>query len=164
MPDGDNVSVGNWRSRQGMPLHWDEALGAVENSSDRDTLERHLAAMAEIASAEPRREIEPELIEHWAGNLRNHQFYNSVALMITEKYAAGLLSYRTCDCIMSDLWRAWLSGFESGTMVPDPFYEIFEAFDAGEYHRSPEKTDDSVKDHTDHRITEILSRPSYSMT
>lgn len=132
---------------------------------DGQALECRLAEMVEIARADPRRRIAPEQVEEWAGDLANHQFYNVIALMVAEKYAAGVLSYQVCDGIMNDLWWAWLESLESrGRAVPEPFYEIFSAYDAGEYHRKRDRSDNPVKEHTDPWIAEILSRPSHPMT
>ncbi|SMO64133.1 hypothetical protein [Paracoccus laeviglucosivorans] len=138
-------------------------MAVSTNSSESQAFERQLAEMVEIASADPRQRIVPAQVKEWAGNLQNHQFYNLFALMVAERYAAGALSYRVCDSIMNDLWWAWLEG-EAGPKVPEPFYEIFLAFDAGEYHRKRDRSDDPVKDHTDPLIAEILSRQKHPMT
>lgn len=139
-------------------------MDSAETALNVLKVERYLAEMVEIVIADPRRVIQLSQVEEWASNLSNQQFFNLVALIIAEKYAAGTLNYQVCDAIMNDLWGAWLSGVEADPRLPCPFYEIYEAFDAGEYHRCPRQTDDPVKDYTDPWIAEILSRSSHRLT
>ncbi|WP_074965712.1 hypothetical protein [Paracoccus aminovorans] len=134
-----------------------------EASEHGHDLELQLGQMIEIARALPHQIIPSKQIEVWAGGLKYHQFFNLIGLMIAERYAANMLSYQICDSIMNYLWRAWLDGVEDGGHVPQPFYEIYEAFDAGEYPRTPDGSDDPVKDHTDPWIADILSRPAHPM-
>lgn len=60
---------------------------------------------------------------------------------------------------MNDLWSAVQEGLGSGeNQVPEPFFEIYEAFDAGEFHRKPDKTDDPVAEFTDPLLADIVLR------
>lgn len=98
-------------------------------------------------------------IVRWAGGLDNWEFYNTAALRIARKYHQRQLSYSFCDRLMNDLWSAVQAGFSSSrNRVPEPFYEVFEAFDAGEYHRAKDKSDDPVAEFTDPIIAELISR------
>lgn len=98
-------------------------------------------------------------ILQWAGAIDNWNFYNSVALEIAKSYHRGQLDYSFCDGIANDLWEGVKKGFGPGqNELPEPFYEIFLAFDAGEYHRKHDKSDDPVADHTDPWIAELAAR------
>lgn len=67
-----------------------------------------------------------------------------------------------CDGIMNDLWGSVLDSIagrpENSVPVPYPFYDVFEAFDAGEYHRKTDKSDNPVAEHTDPMIAELLAK------
>lgn len=98
-------------------------------------------------------------IMRWAGACNDWDFYNSAALEIAKGYHRGELSYTFCDGVMNDLWSGVQEGFGSGkNEVPEPFFEIYEAFDAGEYHRKHDKTDDPVVEFTNPVIAELAIR------
>jgi len=98
-------------------------------------------------------------VVRWAGSLDNWQFYNAAALQVARQYHRGQLAYSFCDGLMNDLWSAVQAGFTSGrNQVPEPFYEIYEAFDAGEFHRAKDRSDDPVADFTDPLIAKLISR------
>ncbi len=67
---------------------------------------------------------------------------------------------------MNDLWRAALSGLAQSDEfeIPFPFYDVYEAFDAGEYHRKEDRSDDPVADFTDPMISELLRLHSQRST
>ncbi|MBK5571827.1 hypothetical protein [Ensifer sp. SSB1] len=95
----------------------------------------------------------------WAGALNNWDFYNAAALEIATAYHRGELSYTFCDSVMNDLWGAVQEGFGPGAnKVPEPFFEIYEAFDAGEFHRRQDKSDNPVADFTDPLISALVIR------
>ena len=98
----------------------------------------------------------------WAGACNDWDFYNSAALEIAKGYHRGELSYTFCDGVMNDLWSGVQEGFGPGkNEVPEPFFEIYEAFDAGEYHRRHDKTDDPVVEFTNPAITDLAIRFSF---
>ena len=98
-------------------------------------------------------------VVRWAGALDNRAFYNAAALDIARHYHEGLLTYGFCDRVMNDLWSAMQAGFTNDNdPVPEPFFQIYEAFDAGEYHRAKDKSDDPIADFTDPLIANLLSR------
>jgi hypothetical protein len=98
-------------------------------------------------------------VVRWAGRLDNWDFYNSAALEVARKYHQGQLTYSFCDWLMNQLWRSVVEGLTSDNgRVPEPFYEIFQAFDAGEYYRTKDKSDDPISDFTDPMIAELVSR------
>ncbi len=65
------------------------------------------------------------------------------------------MNYLICDEIMNDLWRILISSFNGG-LLPSPFYEIYEAFDAGEYHRRSDRSDNPAANYTEPMIQAIL--------
>jgi hypothetical protein len=109
----------------------------------------------------PRRLTRADIMR-WAGECNDWDFYNSAALEIAKGYHRGELSYTFCDGVMNDLWSGVQEGFGSGkNEVPEPFFEIYEAFDAGEYHRKHDKTDDPVVEFTNPAIAELAIRFSF---
>jgi hypothetical protein len=103
--------------------------------------------------------LTPDDIVRWAGAFDHWDFYNSAALEIAKGYHRGELNYTFCDSVMNDLWSGVQEGFGPGKNdVPEPFFEIYEAFDAGEYHRKHDKTDDPVVEFTDPAIAKLAIR------
>ena len=99
------------------------------------------------------------------------QLSNDVLLPLTETfdlfgthlakmYDQGVLDYEFCDSLVNIAWSDWLAIFdkENGSKWPADFYEVYEAFDAGEYYRKDDKSDDPVADHTDPMIRDFLER------
>jgi len=117
-----------------------------------------LQAIIDRFSEDPEARVTQGDVSIWAGSLNNWDFYNSISLQIAQKYQAGELSYATCDRLMNDLWGAVVSGLPhpEEAEIPDPFYDIYLAFDAGEYHRKADRSDDPVADFTNPMISELL--------
>lgn len=93
----------------------------------------------------------------WVGSTSDSDFFNSIALQIAEQYHSGALSYEVCDHIMNDLWSVVRDCFiPAHSAVPDLFYDVYLAFDAGEYYRAADRSDDPVTEHTKPMIEEIL--------
>ena len=88
-------------------------------------------------------------------------FYNSTSLAVALKYQEGTLDFPICDAIMNDLWSVLIENLH-GSMVPSPFFDIYEAFDAGEYHRTKDKSDSPEEEFTKPMIAAILSKTSRS--
>ncbi len=107
--------------------------------------------------------ISDDDIIRWAGTLNNSNFYDAVGLKIASEYQEGRLSYTMCDTLVNELWSCVLRGFTGfkKNQVPPVFYDVFVAFDAGEYHRVPDKSDNPVAEHTDKLIHELLVRHIY---
>ena len=107
----------------------------------------------------PEGRITHDDVVRWAGALDNWEFYNAAAVEIARKYHHGALTYSFCDGVMNDLWRAVQAGFTAGrNALPEPFYVDYEAFDAGEYHRAEDGSDDPIADLTDPLIAELVAR------
>ncbi|WFU06265.1 hypothetical protein QA648_24430 (plasmid) [Rhizobium sp. CB3171] len=118
-------------------------------------IDEHVLAMIEMASREPPMPISSDDVLGWVGSLSNHDFFSSVGLRIARKYRAGTVNYSVCDSIMNDLWSVLVGHLEEHAL-PSPFYEIYIAFDAGEYHRMADYSDVPERDYTVPMIDNIL--------
>ncbi len=112
--------------------------------------------MIEHVTTNPHSYFFDEDVQRWAGGLVNDDFFNSISLEIARRYHGGLLNFEVCDSIMNDLWRIILRDIKAGARVPDPFFDIYLAFDAGEYHRTADKSDDPEFDFTRPMIADVL--------
>lgn len=121
-------------------------------------MQDNLRALIECATSSAERRVTKDCIVRLSGSLVNWDFYDSVSLEIAQEYQAGGLSFEICDGIMNDLWPMVVEGLMlSGEHeLPCPFYEIYEAFDAGEYHRKADRSDDPVELYTKPMIEELL--------
>jgi len=86
--------------------------------------------------------------------------FDSFATHLARMYNEGNLNYEFCDSLVNMAWSDWLEPFndEKGNSWPSDFFEVYEAFDAGEYYRSEDKSDDPVADHTNPMIQDFLNR------
>jgi hypothetical protein len=62
------------------------------------------------------------------------------------------LPFAFCDAVMNDLQTIIAMADEPH---PDLFWQVYLAFDAGEYHRREDKSDDPVAEHTEPAIADI---------
>jgi hypothetical protein len=127
-------------------------------------LQKQLDEMVRLEAESSFHAIGPESIKAWVGKLNCHDLYNKISLMIAEGYTSGSLKYEICDGIMNELFFILVNNLQNNENFPEPFLEIFNAFDAGEHYRKTDKSDDPIKDHTDPWIAEIMARPSHPMT
>lgn len=127
-------------------------------------IQNQLNEMVEVERTAPFRISGSENFDVWKKYLHDDEFYNEIGYIIAKLYASGDLSYDICDSIINILYFGWLKNFDTGDNFPVLFFKIFEAFDAGEYHRKADESDDPVRDHTDPLIAEILARPSLHRT
>ena len=102
--------------------------------------------------------VDEEDLLRWSSGNPTLAFQDALALAVARAYHAGRLSYTICDEVMNDLYWIVISG--RPMRLPPLLYEVFEAFDAGEFHRRRDKTDDPVAEHTDPWIAEIVMRYS----
>lgn len=69
------------------------------------------------------------------------EYCDQVALLIAHRYLAGQVSWPTADAAINYLYPVMLEC----PVIPECAWDIYEAFDAGEYHPgSPELSDDHV--------------------
>jgi len=77
------------------------------------------------------------------------------AICLAKMYVQGDLNYEFCDALVNIAFTEVLAA--KGNW-PTDFYEVYEAFDAGEYYRTDDKSDDPVAEHTDPMIQDFLDR------
>lgn len=102
-------------------------------------------------------------IARWTGKAFNPQtpdteFLNELSLELARQYSARRITYELADAAMNDLFRILLHEYETEDrlMKASICFSVFEAFDAGEYHRRADKSDNPVAEHTDPEIEKIL--------
>jgi hypothetical protein len=120
-------------------------------------LDEAIAGM--ISAAEVGEKITAVQVERWFGGELSDGVWNLVSLRVAKNFNEGVLTFTTCDAIMNDLWWAHLERFKGG-ILPSPFFDVYLAFDAGEYHRRPDRSDDPIAEYTVPLIAEILARTS----
>ena len=86
--------------------------------------------------------------------------FDCFGTQLAKMYDQGVLNYEFCDSLVNIAWSDWLDPFndEKGNTWPSDFYEVYEAFDAGEYYRNDDKSDDPIADHTNPMIQDFLKR------
>jgi hypothetical protein len=88
-----------------------------------------------------------------------HDFYNGVAAELARGYAEKRYSFTFCDVVVNGCFRALTARQMREPQPPWPmlFQRVYEALDAGEYHRRPDKSDDPEAEHTAPIIAAILN-------
>lgn len=89
--------------------------------------------------------------EHHQG--RRAQVYDEFARYLVYAFYDKRLSFGFCDILMNNLF-ALQNTLNDGQS--DPFWAVFLAFDAGEYHRKHDKSDDPVREHKVSAIAKIV--------
>jgi hypothetical protein len=86
---------------------------------------------------------------------RMGSLFDALAAFIARGYAKRDLSFELCDGIVNGIYAAVLE--LPLTPVPPLFYDVFLAFDAGEYpHRGDDASVNPIAKYTDPRIREIV--------
>jgi hypothetical protein len=119
--------------------------------------DQQVIEMVAIARESPRKLISLEDVQRWSGNLTTNDFFNLIGLNIARRYRAGALDYEVCDAIINDLWSVLTHRVED-LVMPSPFFEIYLAFDAGEFYRTADCSDTPEQDHTIPMIDKILEQ------
>ena len=100
-------------------------------------------------------------VARWTGGSIEAEldFYNDVAAELARGYAEKRYSFTFCDTVVNGC-----HGTLSARQMREPqprwpmlFQRVYEAFDAGEYHRRAEKSDDPEAEHTAPMIAAIVS-------
>lgn len=89
------------------------------------------------------------------------EFCNRLALSLARGFQEGRLGYEFCDETLNCLFNFIMEPqfLESEEGLPQPAFEIFQAFDTTEYYRGNEPPEvDPVEQYTRPRIAEILRR------
>ena len=86
--------------------------------------------------------------------------YDEVAAELARGYAERRYSFDFCDQAVNALYAVAIGGQMRTPQPPWPtlFGRVYDAFDAGEYHRHEDKSDDPVAEHTDKMIATIVSQ------
>ena len=124
---------------------------------------RNFRELIDVVASDPSQPIPHEDVMRFANAIGLTAFCNSAGLEVAQRFHNGSLSYAIGDAIMNDLWNLALDDLDDldAQQLPEPFYQIYESFDAGEYHRTSNKAEDPVAEFTKPMITEIL-RKSHS--
>lgn len=73
-------------------------------------------------------------------------------------YHHGRLNYEFCDILINAAYGEWIDHHDTSKVYfPPIFWQVYEAFDAGEYHRKDDKSDDPIAEHTDPMILTFLN-------
>lgn len=101
-------------------------------------------------------------IEKWAGErgLNLPDFLDVIGIEIAKRYHFGERSFEFSDSLVNDLWGLLIDRVAHNNDIrwPDDFYEVYEAFDAGEFHRLPDRSDNPQADFTKPLIAAFLAK------
>ena len=101
-------------------------------------------------------------VELWANrlDLSVSIFLDQMGELIARKYHSGNLTFEFCNSLVNDLWGVLIERVHMPGEIawPDLFHEVYEAFDAGEYHRTSDQSDDPIADFTDPLIAVIVGK------
>jgi hypothetical protein len=116
-----------------------------------DLLSRHAKDGCRISEAD---------ISRWTNGLVEEEevLYDGLAALLARGYHERRYSFEFCDAVVNELYGPMIS---KQCETPPPawpklFWRVFEAFDAGEFHRQPDKSDDPVAEFTDPEIANIV--------
>lgn len=94
-------------------------------------------------------------VERWsaASGLSRSQLFDEVAKRLALGYIASDLSFDFCDMVVNDL-----AGPVTNTSGPRPqiFWEVYSAFDEGEYYHGDNRNEDPVEVYTRPMIARIV--------
>lgn len=100
--------------------------------------------------------ITTEDIDDWSRGaaVTRRRALDEAAVAVARAFDDGTLNFEVADEAMNDLWSIALRVDEDWSPL---FFDIYEAFDAGEWSSDPEM--DPVETFTRPNVREILSRP-----
>lgn len=111
--------------------------------------------MAAKVRRSPAARITEAELAAWSGREVDVAALHAMALGVARAYRDREIGYEVADAIINDLCGLFLDMTDD---IGPPFWDVYDAFDAGEYHRRADRTDDPVAEHTDPMIAEILAR------
>jgi hypothetical protein len=96
-------------------------------------------------------------IARWTGGSADDEckFYDLLARLLARGYHEQRYTFEFCDQVVNELYDLVLK--LPSPPSPDLFWHVFAAFDAGEFHREPDMSDDPIADFTDPEIANIVS-------
>lgn len=80
--------------------------------------------------------------------------YDEFARYLAVAFDEGRLPFAFCDAVMNDLEAVIAHAHDSR---PDLFWQVYLAFDAGEYHRRDDRSDNPAAEHTKPAIAAIVA-------
>jgi len=94
-------------------------------------------------------------VERWSASFGQSRstLYDQIALHLACGFHSSELTYSFCDIVMVDLSGVITSANESN---PDLFWEIYLAFDEGEYYHGDKRDEDPVEVYTRPMIARIV--------
>ena len=105
-------------------------------------------------------------IDRWTAGLEEDEeaLYDSIAAALASGYHERRYSFEFCDRVVNDLYGPFITKQQREPPPPWPklFWSVYEAFDAGEFHRMPDMSANPIAEFTDPAIAEIvrdLQRP-----
>jgi hypothetical protein len=95
-------------------------------------------------------------LQSWsmAMNISRSSLCNEIALYLARGFHSSKLAFEFCDAIANDIFGIMISTEEG---PPEPFYQIYCAFDAGEYKHKDRPDTDPVETYTRHYIAQIVA-------
>ncbi|WP_033925068.1 hypothetical protein [Sphingomonas sp. 35-24ZXX] len=101
-------------------------------------------------------------IDKWTGErgIDLSDFLDEIGFEIADRYRSGELPFAFCDSLVNNLWGLLMDrmGKHGDFRWPDDFHYVYEAFDAGEFHRLPDQSDDPEADFTRPMIAAFLAK------
>lgn len=123
-----------------------------------DAFERLLAELKiEHESSSDALEISTARVDEWCSKLGLNlaEFYDAAGLTLAMLFASGRESYEYCDDVANGMWGLLVVRADIEPW-PSRFYEVYDAFDAGE--SSPSDGSDPIETKTRPAIQRILER------
>lgn len=98
--------------------------------------------------------VDPD-VKRWAASFGGDRgaVYDAFARHLAIAFHQKTLPFAFCDAVMNDL-EAVIT--HADDVRPDLFWSVYLAFDAGEYHRHADKSDDPVAEYTVPAIAAIV--------
>jgi hypothetical protein len=102
--------------------------------------------------------VDFDLIDEWAWRcgVPIRSLLDEFAIRLAGEFSVDELSFELCDAVVNDLFG--VCTHQRLGDFPPLFWEVYEAFDAGEFHRTPDQSDDPVANHTVPMIEEFLKK------
>jgi hypothetical protein len=95
-------------------------------------------------------------VDEWASQFGGDRgkVYDAFARYLAVAFHERRLQFAFCDAVMNDLHGVITFADD---IRPSLFWAVFLAFDAGEFHRLDDKSDDPMVDHTEPAIAAIVA-------
>ena len=126
-------------------------------------IERRIGEAFSLTSEDPRAwaDMTDDSLFDLAAELRISPalLYDLIAVWLATGFYEGKLGFTFCDQVVNRMFSA-----ATGAAVarewqwPDLWWDVYLAFDEGEYHHDGDKSDDPVAEHTAPMIAEIVGR------